>query len=89
MNISVFGLGYVGSVTAACLAKRGHAIVGVDVHPQKVESFNAGVPPIVEPGLGELLKAAKAAGLLKATTSAEEAICDTGCPSSVSGHRPR
>jgi GDP-mannose 6-dehydrogenase len=92
MNISVFGLGYVGSVTAGCLAKRGHAIVGVDVHPQKVESFNAGVPPIVEPGLGELLKAAKAAGLLKATTSAEEAICDTelsvvcvGTPSKVTG----
>jgi GDP-mannose 6-dehydrogenase len=92
MNISVFGLGYVGSVTAACLAKRGHSIVGVDVHPQKVESFNAGVPPIVEPGLGELLRTAKDGGMLKATTSAEAAICDTdlsivcvGTPSKVSG----
>jgi len=92
MNISVFGLGYVGAVTAGCLAKRGHAIVGVDVHPQKVELFNAGVPPIVEPGLAELLKEAKVAGLLKATISAEEAIRDTevsivcvGTPSKVTG----
>ncbi len=92
MNISVFGLGYVGAVTAGCLAKRGHAIVGVDVQPQKVETFNEGLPPIFEPGLAELLKEAKAAGLLKATTSAEEAICDTelsivcvGTPSKVTG----
>jgi GDP-mannose 6-dehydrogenase len=92
MKISVFGLGYVGSVTAACLAKRGHAIIGVDVHPQKVDSFNAGLPPIVEPGLGELLRTAKDDGLLRATTSVEEAICDTelsiicvGTPSKVTG----
>jgi GDP-mannose 6-dehydrogenase len=92
MNISVFGLGYVGAVTAGCLAKRGHTIVGVDVQPQKVESFNDGLPPIFEPGLAELLREAKAAGLLKATTSAEEAICDTevsiicvGTPSKVTG----
>jgi len=92
MNISVFGLGYVGSVTAACLARRGHAIIGVDVQPQKVESFNAGLPPIVEPGLGELLLQAKNEGLLRATASAEEAICDTelsivcvGTPSKMSG----
>jgi GDP-mannose 6-dehydrogenase len=92
MNISVFGLGYVGSVTAACLAKRGHAIIGVDVHSQKVESFNAGLPPIVEPGLGELLRTAKDQGLLRATARAEEAICDTdlsivcvGTPSKVTG----
>jgi GDP-mannose 6-dehydrogenase len=92
MNISVFGLGYVGSVTAACLAKRGHAIIGVDVHPQKVQSFNAGLAPIVEPGLGELLETAKDHALLRATTSAEEAICDTelsivcvGTPSKLTG----
>ena len=92
MNISVFGLGYVGAVTAGCLAKQGHAIVGVDVHPQKVTSFNAGVPPIVEPGLEELLRTAKAKGLLKATTNAEEAIRETelsivcvGTPSKISG----
>jgi GDP-mannose 6-dehydrogenase len=92
MNISIFGLGYVGAVTAGCLARQGHAIVGVDVHPQKVEAFNAGVAPIVEPGLDELLKTAKAKGLLKATASAEEAINETslsivcvGTPSKVTG----
>lgn len=92
MNISIFGLGYVGAVTAGCLTRQGHRIVGVDVHPQKVESFNAGVAPIVEPGLDELLETAKAKGLLKATTSAEEAINETslsivcvGTPSKVTG----
>src|SRR5689334_16116971 len=92
MRISVFGLGYVGAVTAGCLATRGHLIVGVDVHPQKVESFNQGVAPIVEPGLNELLQAARAKGLLRATSSCEEAIAATevsivsvGTPSSLSG----
>ena len=77
MRISIFGLGYVGAVTAGCLARQGHSIVGVDVHPQKVEAFNQGVPPIVEPGLDDLLKAAKVKGLLRATLSCEEAIAET------------
>jgi GDP-mannose 6-dehydrogenase len=92
MNISVFGLGYVGGVTAGCLASRGHSIVGVDVHPQKVSSLNAGMPPVVEPGLEQVLRAAKARGLLKATSSAEEAVLETdvslvcvGTPSRVNG----
>lgn len=92
MNISIFGLGYVGAVTAACLARQGHRIVGVDVHPQKVESFNAGIPPIIEPGLEELLKTAKAQGLLRATIRCDEAIDETelsivcvGTPSKVTG----
>jgi len=92
MNISIFGLGYVGAVTAGCLSKRGHSIVGVDVHPQKVEAFNEGIAPIVEPGLDELLKSAKTKGLLRATTDSEEAIRATelsiicvGTPSALSG----
>ena len=92
MNISIFGLGYVGAVTAGCLTKQGHNIVGVDVHPAKVESFNAGVPPILEPGLEDLLKSAKTKGLLRATQSWEDAIAHTeasivcvGTPSKVSG----
>ncbi len=92
MNISIFGLGYVGAVTAGCLTKQGHAIVGVDVHPQKVESFNRGEAPIVEPGLGDLLKQAKANGQLRATQSCEEAIAATevsivcvGTPSTAVG----
>jgi GDP-mannose 6-dehydrogenase len=92
MKISIFGLGYVGAVTAACLARQGHSIIGVDVHPQKVESFNAGIPPIVEPGLEELLRKAKNAGRLRATASCDEAIRETdlsivcvGTPSKVTG----
>ena len=92
MRISVFGLGYVGAVTAGCLARQGHTVVGVDVHPQKVESFNAGIPPVVEPGLEDLLRAAKNKGLLHATQSCDKAIAETdlsmvcvGTPSQITG----
>ena len=77
MKISIFGLGYVGSVTAACLAEQGHEVTGVDVHPQKVAQFNAGQAPIVEPGLDVLLRRAHERGLLRATERAEEAITQT------------
>ena len=92
MNISVFGLGYVGAVTAALLAKAGYNIVGVDVQPQKVEAFNDGVAPIIEPGLDALFTSARQAGLLRATTDSAEAIrCSevtivcVGTPSAASG----
>jgi GDP-mannose 6-dehydrogenase len=52
MRVSVFGVGYVGSVTAACLARAGHHVIAVDVNPQKVDMINAGASPIVERGLG-------------------------------------
>ena len=74
MNISIFGLGYVGAVTAGCLAEQGHQVIGVDVHPQKVEEFNRGHAPIVEPGLGALLWQAAGKGLLRATSNSAEAI---------------
>jgi GDP-mannose 6-dehydrogenase len=77
MRISVFGLGYVGAVTAGCLAEQGHHIVGVDVHPQKVEDFNRGVAPIIEPELDVLLRQAHGKGLLRATTKSAEAIAET------------
>lgn len=92
MKISIFGLGYVGAVTAACLAEHGHSVVGVDVHPQKVDTFNAGKAPIVEPELEELLAGAHARGLLKATMEVETAIRSTdlsivcvGTPSALNG----
>jgi GDP-mannose 6-dehydrogenase len=92
MNISIFGLGYVGAVTAGCLAKAGHNVVGVDVHPQKVADFNRGIPPIVEPGLDELLRDAKSKNRLRATQSCDEAIGGTelsiicvGTPSTAAG----
>ena len=92
MRISIFGLGYVGAVTAACLARRGHQVVGVDIQPQKVELFDQGVPPIVEPGLEPLLREAKAKGLLRATQHCAEAVAASdisivcvGTPSTVTG----
>ena len=56
MKVSVFGLGYVGSVSAACFAEDGHTVVGVDVSAAKVESINEGRSPIVEKGLDELIE---------------------------------
>ncbi|HEY7499685.1 MAG TPA: nucleotide sugar dehydrogenase [Vicinamibacterales bacterium] len=74
MRVSVFGLGYVGSVSAATFADDGHDVIGVDVNPGKVAMLNAGQSPIVEPGLGELIEAGAAAGRLRATTSPKEAV---------------
>ena len=74
MRISIFGLGYVGVVTAGCLASKGHKIIGVDVDTEKVRLLDEGLPPIIEKDLPELLKAAKEKELLHATTDAWEAI---------------
>ena len=74
MKVSVFGLGYVGSVSAASFAADGHTVVGVDVNPEKVASLNEGRSPIVEKGLGELIQNAAANKSLRATTSTEEAV---------------
>jgi GDP-mannose 6-dehydrogenase len=74
MKVSVFGLGYVGSVSAASFAADGHEVVGVDVNPDKVASVNAGRSPIVEPGLDELLARAVAERRLRATTDTADAI---------------
>jgi GDP-mannose 6-dehydrogenase len=74
MKVSVFGLGYVGSVSAASFAADGHTVVGVDVNPDKVASLNDGRSPIVEKGLDELIEKSAANGSLRATTSTDEAI---------------
>ena len=74
MKVSVFGLGYVGSVSAASFAADGHTVVGVDVNADKVASLNEGRSPIVEKGLDELIQASTANGALRATTSTDEAI---------------
>lgn len=93
MNISIFGLGYVGCVGAACLAKLGHTVVGVDVNQNKVDLMNAGKPTIIEEGIAELCQEAHEKGLMSATTVAAEAIAKTeisfivvGTPSSPQGH---
>jgi GDP-mannose 6-dehydrogenase len=92
MRISVFGLGYVGTVTAACLAASGHEVIGVDVAPDKVESVNRGRSPIVEHDVDRIIGEAVAAGKLRATTETGDAISNSdlaivcvGTPSSANG----
>jgi GDP-mannose 6-dehydrogenase len=92
MKISIFGLGYVGSVSAACLAKEGHDVLGVDVNSTKVEIINRGQSPIVEEGIGELIGEMVKATRLRATTDAAQAVQETevslvcvGTPSNANG----
>jgi GDP-mannose 6-dehydrogenase len=74
MDIAVFGLGYVGAVSAACLSTRGHKVLGVDSNAGKVELINAGRSPVVEKGVDEMIAAAVAGGRLRATTDHRAAI---------------
>jgi GDP-mannose 6-dehydrogenase len=92
MNIAIFGLGYVGAVTAACLADDGHTVVGVDPSCVKRDLISRGESPIVEPGLGDLMRSATDAGRLSVTADYREAIeaCDAaficvGTPSLPNG----
>jgi GDP-mannose 6-dehydrogenase len=92
VKISVFGLGYVGTVTSVCLVKQGHSVIGVDPNDFKVESISRGVSPIVEPGVDELLKQAIKSGRLQATADIVQAVLNTelslvcvGTPSSANG----
>jgi GDP-mannose 6-dehydrogenase len=93
MKISVFGLGYVGSVTAGCLADMGHTIVGVEPNPTKLDMLNSGQSPIIEAGLQELLKGFVASGQISATSDWAAAIAQTelaivcvGTPSLANGN---
>jgi GDP-mannose 6-dehydrogenase len=74
MDISIFGIGYVGAVAAACLARDGHEVVAVDINPDKVDAVSDGRSPIVEPKLDGLISDVVAAGRLRATCSVDEAI---------------
>jgi GDP-mannose 6-dehydrogenase len=75
--ISVFGLGYVGCVSAACFAREGHDVVGVDVSPTKVDLVNGGKPTIMEEGIAELVADMRQSGRLRATTDSREAVLGT------------
>jgi len=93
MKISVFGLGYVGAVSCACLAKDGHQVTGVDVNVKKVELINNKTAPILERDLDGLIRDAVESGRLKATTDTVSAINDSevsiicvGTPSMINGN---
>ena len=92
MKVAVFGLGYVGAVTAACLAANGHDVWGIDVDAAKVDELTAGRSPVAEPGLSELVAQTVAAGALHATTSCAQALAGAdvslvcvGTPSAARG----
>lgn len=92
MRISIFGLGYVGTVTSACFARLGHQVIGVDVNAQKVGLLNDGKSPIVEEEIGELVLQQVRNGKLRATDNIDEAIANSeislicvGTPSSGNG----
>jgi len=92
LSVSIFGLGYVGSVSAACFASMGHKVIGVDVSLAKVEMLGSGRTPIVEARMAELVAEANKAGRLSATTNALEAVLNSdvsfvcvGTPSQKNG----
>ncbi len=93
MEISIFGLGYVGCVGVGCLAQLGHRVTGVDPQSTKVEFINQGKPTIIEEGVNEILATQHAAGRIRATASSAEAIAATdvsficvGTPPTSNGH---
>ncbi len=77
MNISIVGLGYVGAVSAACLADTGHRVWGVDINPEKVRIINEGHSPIVEHGLADKIARGRQAGRILATVDIEQALRET------------
>lgn len=92
MKISIFGLGYVGAVSAGCLAKQGHEVIGVDPYQPKVDSINDGRSPIIEKDIGEIIADNVACGRLRATTDVDEAVQNSeislicvGTPSQANG----
>ena len=76
-SLAVFGLGYVGAVSAACFASRGHRVIGVDVSPDKVAMVNEGRTPVLEADIGELIEEVVGDGRLTATSDATQAIAET------------
>lgn len=91
-RIGIFGLGYVGAVSAAALAERGHEVIGVDTNPTKVQMINSGRSPVIEQDLDDLLWRGRDAGRIRATPSVDEAVAATdvslicvGTPSNANG----
>jgi GDP-mannose 6-dehydrogenase len=93
LKISIFGMGYVGTVSAGCLARDGHEIVGIDPISTKVELINAGRSPIIEADIGEIVADAVKTRRLRATSDQDQAVRDTdlsfvcvGTPSQINGN---
>ena len=92
MKISIFGLGYVGAVSLACLARDGHDVIGVDIDRSKLDLIEAGKTPVVEEGMVDLMKQVAASGRVSVTTDAALAVLDSdislvcvGTPSAANG----
>ena len=93
MKVAIFGLGYVGSVSMACLAKNGHEVIGVDPNRAKVDLINKGTAPIVEKGLDKLVSDLRKSNMISATTEPSQAMESSDCsfvcvgtPSTENGH---
>ncbi len=93
MKIAIFGLGYVGAVSAACLSKEGHTVIGVDANDAKVDLINSGQTPVIEKEIGEMIAEAVDVGSLRATTDAAMAVVESdlaivcvGTPSQSNGN---
>ena len=92
MNISIFGLGYVGAVSLACLARDGHHVTGVDIDPAKLELIRSGKTPVVEEGMVELMAKVASSGRVFVTTDVAQAVMSSdvslicvGTPSAANG----
>lgn len=92
MRISIFGLGYVGAVSAGCLAQEGHSVIGVDPYQPKVDLINGGSTPVIEDDIGDIVAKAVEIGALRATADIRDAVNNTemsficvGTPSLLNG----
>ena len=93
MKVSIFGMGYVGCVSAACIANDGHRVIGVDTNSTKVGMINNAKSPIIEKGVSSLIEKSVTNGVLSATTNCKQAVKDTdislicvGTPSNSNGN---
>lgn len=93
MRVSIFGLGYVGTVSAGCFARDGHEVIGVDPVRTKIDIVNAGQSPIIEAQIGDIVSQAVKSGALRATDDVDYAVCNTelsfvcvGTPSQANGN---
>lgn len=92
MRISIFGLGYVGAVSLACLARDGHNVIGVDIDPAKLDLIRSGKTPVVEEGMVDLMASVSASGRVTVTSNVRQAVLDSdlslicvGTPSAPNG----